>query len=75
MHKKHFKFPFFSEEETKAMRINLFKKALLSSWKANLDVQFVLESYTCVMYIVRYVSKSQRGMSVQLVAAAKEAIN
>ena len=32
-----------------------------------------LEPYGCASYIVGYISKSQRGMSAQLDAAAKEA--
>ena len=33
----------------------------------------MLEPYGCASYIVGYINKSQRGMSVQLDAAAKEA--
>ena len=43
------------------------------AWKVNLDIQIVLEPYGCASYIVGYISKSQRGTSVQLDAAAKEA--
>ena len=55
------------------MRINLFNEGIFLAWKANLDIQIVLEPYGCVSYIVGYISKSQRGMSAQLDAAAKEA--
>ena len=55
------------------MKINLFNGKILLAWKANLDIQIVLEPYGCASYIVGYISKSQRGMSVQLDAAAKEA--
>ena len=55
------------------MRINLFNEGILLAWKANLDIQIVLEQYGCASYIVGYISKSQRGMSAQLDAAAKEA--
>ena len=48
-------------------------KNMLLAWKANLDIQIVLEPYGCATYIVGYISKSQRGMSAQLDAAAKEA--
>ena len=74
MHKKLFKSPkIFLKRKPKQIRINLLKKTVLSAWKANFDIQFVLEPYTCAMYIVVYKSKSQRGMSAQLDAAAKEA--
>ena len=55
------------------MRINLFNRKILLAWKANLDIQIVLEPYGCASYVVGYISKSQRGMSAQLEAAAKEA--
>ena len=55
------------------MRINLFNEKILLAWKANLDIQIVLEPYGCASYIAGYISKSQREMSAQLDAAAKEA--
>ena len=63
----------FLKRETKDMRINPFIENILLAWKANLDIQIVLEPYGCASYIVGYISKSQRGMSAQLDAAAKEA--
>ena len=63
----------FLERKTKDMGINLFNEGILCAWKANLDIQIVLEPYGCASYIVGYISKSQRGMSAQLDAAAKEA--
>ena len=63
----------FLKRKTKDMRINLFNEGILLAWKANLDIQIVLEPYGCASYIVGYISKSQRGMSEQLDAAAKEA--
>ena len=55
------------------MRINLFNGNTLLAWKAYLDIHIVLEPYGCVSYAVGYISKSQRGMSSLLEAAAKEA--
>ena len=55
------------------MRINLFNGKIILAWKANLDIQIVLEPYGCASYVVWYISKSQRGMSAQLEVAAKEA--
>lgn len=55
--------------------MNLYNKNILQAWRANIDIQFVLDPYACAMYIVSYISKSQRGMSNLLHAAAKEARN
>lgn len=49
-----------SLEET---RINNFNKTLLKCWEANLEIQFILDPYACVSYIVSYISKGQRGLS------------
>ena len=63
----------FLKRKPNEMRINLFNGKILLAWKANLDIQIVLEPYGCASYIVGYMSKLQRGMSAQLNAAAKEA--
>ena len=63
----------FLKRKPNEMRINLFNGKILLAWKANLDIQIVLEPYGCASYMVGYISKSQRGMSAQLDAAAKEA--
>ena len=63
----------FLKRKTKKMSINLFNENILLAWKANLDIQIVLEPYGCASYIVGYICKSQGGMSAQLDAAVKEA--
>ncbi|XP_070548911.1 uncharacterized protein [Ptychodera flava] len=55
------------------LRVNAYMKYLLPAWGANHDLQFVLDPYACAMYIVSYISKSQRGMSALLEQACKEA--
>ena len=41
----------------------MFNEGILCAWKANLDIQIVLEPYGCASIIVGYISKSQRDMS------------
>ena len=65
----------FLARKPSEIRVNLYNKTVLKAWKANIDMQFVLDPYACAMYIVSYISKSQRGMSNLLHAAAKEARN
>ena len=48
-------------------------KIVLSAWKANHDLQFILDPYACARYVVSYISKSQKGMSALLDQAIKEA--
>ena len=54
-------------------RVNPYMKDLLGVWKANHDIQFVLDAYACAMYIVSYINKSSKGMSQLMADACKEA--
>ena len=63
----------FLKMKPNEMRINLFNGKILLAWKANLDIQIVLEPYDWSSYIVGFLSKSQRGMRAQLDATAKKA--
>lgn len=63
----------FLQRRLNEIRINNYNKILLQSWRANMDIQFILDAYACVMYIVSYISKGQRGMSTLLYNACKEA--
>jgi hypothetical protein len=38
-----------------------------------MDLQFVIDAYACAMYIVTFISKSQRGIRNLLYASTKEA--
>ena len=36
------------------LRINNYNPPCLRAWRANMDIQFVLDVYACAMYIVSY---------------------
>ena len=63
----------FLRRRVSEIRINNYSSILLRCWRANMDIQFVMDPYACAMYIVTYITKSQRGMSLLLLNAAKEA--
>ena len=44
----------FLKRKVKEMRINPFNENILLAWKANLDIQIVLEPYGCASYIWLY---------------------
>ena len=46
----------FLKRKPSEVRINPYMKIVLSAWKANHDLQFVLDPYACAMYIVSYIS-------------------
>ena len=45
---------------------------ILRFWGANIDFQFVLNEYTCVVYITSYMMKAERAMGEVLTSVAKE---
>ncbi len=55
------------------IRINCYNPHLLKAWQANMDIQFVLDPYSCAVYILTYITKGQRGMSKLLRKACEEA--
>ena len=63
----------FLKRSVSESRINNYNSTLLNSWKANMDIQYILDSYSCVSYIVSYISKGQRGLSNLLHDACEEA--
>lgn len=45
---------------------NQYNPCLLKCWNANMDIQFVLDPFSCIVYIVSYISKSEREMGMLL---------
>jgi hypothetical protein len=53
----------FIKRAPKNARINNYSKKILLLMRANIDVQFVLNVYSCLGYIVEYINKPSRGIS------------
>jgi hypothetical protein len=53
--------------------INQYNPDLLKYWNANMDIQCITDAYSCVMYIISYISKAEREMGVVLENVRKEA--
>ena len=53
--------------------INNYNPDLIRCWNGNMDIQYVLDAYACAMYIVSYITKSEREMGDLLKNAQKEA--
>ena len=43
--------------------INQYNPDILRTWRANMDLQFITDPYSCIMYITSYMLKSERAMS------------
>ncbi|KAK0135929.1 hypothetical protein N1851_028200 [Merluccius polli] len=52
--------------------INQYSKPLLKCWNANIDIQYVVDAYACVVYIISYISKAEREMGLLLANAQRE---
>lgn len=52
---------------------NQYNPCLLKCWDANLNIQFVLDPFSCIVYIISYISKSEREMGLLLKQTAVEA--
>ena len=46
--------------------INQYNPHLLRCWDANMDIQFVLDPFSCIVYIISYISKAEREMGMLL---------
>ena len=46
---------------------------LLHAWQENHDIQFILDIYSLIVYVCDYMNKAQKGMSLLLLEACKEA--
>ncbi|XP_062414175.1 uncharacterized protein LOC119206796 [Pungitius pungitius] len=53
--------------------INQYNRNLLKCWDANLDIQYVVNAYACVVYIISYISKAEKEMGLLLRNAHREA--
>ncbi|KAL6486235.1 hypothetical protein MHYP_G00056270 [Metynnis hypsauchen] len=60
------------EREPKDCWINGYNPLLLRAWDANMDIQFILNPYSCIMYILSYISKAEHEMSDYLKRVMKD---
>ena len=64
---------FIFKREPAETWVNPYNKILLEAWDGNMDIQPVLDAYSCIMYIVSYISKAEREMGDLLKRAQQEA--
>ena len=63
----------FYQRQPSSIWVNNYNATLLEAWNANMDIQYVLDAYSCIMYIVSYISKAEREMGQLLKSAQEEA--
>ena len=62
----------FLKRTSAEIRVNAYCPNLLPIWKANTDIQFVIDPYACCVYIASYIMKFQKGISRLLQTAVDE---
>ena len=53
----------FVKRLPKNARINPYNKKILIAMRSNMDIQFILDIYSCISYVVDYVNKAHKGTS------------
>ena len=53
--------------------INNHNASVMLAWQANMDIQYVLDAYACVMYVASYILKTEKSMGELLKHVAAEA--
>ena len=60
------------KREPNARWVNQYNEEMIRAWDANMDIQFVLDSYACAKYLMSYTTKPEREMSLLLQETHKE---
>jgi len=60
------------KREPREQNINNYNASVMLAWQANMDIEFVLNAYACVMYVASYIMKTEKAMGVLLKQVAAE---
>lgn len=60
------------KRDVKDCWVNNYNPHLLTAWNANMDIQYILDEYGCIMYMLSYISKPERELSDYLKTIVKE---
>jgi len=52
--------------------VNAYNSDLLRAWNANMDIQFVIDDYSCLAFMMSYVSKPEHEMTEFLDGVIRE---
>ena len=61
------------KREPNEQKVNNYNASVMLAWQANMDIQYVLDAYACVMYVASYIMKTEKSMGVLLKQVAAEA--
>lgn len=52
------------KREPNECTVNNYNGPVMLTWQANMDLQYVLNAYACIMYVASYIMKTDRAMGV-----------
>ena len=52
--------------------VNNYNPSVLLAWQANMDIQYVMDAYACVMYVASYIMKHEKSMGELLKHVSNE---
>ncbi|XP_065139046.1 uncharacterized protein [Paramisgurnus dabryanus] len=55
--------------------VNQYNKHLIRAWQGNMDIQYVTDAYSVVVYIISYITKAEQEMGLLLQRAQNEAMD
>ncbi|XP_041961680.1 uncharacterized protein LOC121719960 [Alosa sapidissima] len=55
--------------------VNQYNKDLLRAWQGNMDIQYVTDAFSVVVYILSYITKAEQEMGLLLQRAQDESMN
>jgi hypothetical protein len=56
----------FIRRNTNAILTNNYNKKIISMFRSNMDIQYILDPYACCTYVVDYINKTDRRLSKTL---------
>ena len=54
------------KRDPKDCMVNPYNPHVLDAWDANMDLQYILNVHSCIMYMTGYITKAEHGMSEYL---------
>ncbi|XP_073723480.1 LOW QUALITY PROTEIN: uncharacterized protein [Misgurnus anguillicaudatus] len=55
--------------------VNQYNKHLIRAWHGNMDIQYVTDAYSVVVYIISYITKAEQEIGLLLQRAQNEALD
>ena len=62
----------FLKRKSNEVAINAYNKVILDLLESNMDIQFILNPYSCISYIINYITKIDAGLSKLLRESAND---